>query len=85
MVAVSLSKALPHLFSVHYATEKLERYMEMLGKSKAKLCVVSHARPKMQSAVQKVVCLLVLLLLAGLNLHHWIWCEKCAAHLYNWC
>ena len=25
MVAVSLSKDLPQLFSVHYATEKLER------------------------------------------------------------
>ena len=35
MVAVSLSKDLPQLFSVHYATEKLERYIEMLERSKA--------------------------------------------------
>ena len=31
MVAVSLSKALPQLFSVHYATEKLERYVGNAG------------------------------------------------------
>ena len=33
VVAVFPSQALPQLFSVHYATEKLERYIEKLGRS----------------------------------------------------